>query len=288
MRILPALAVLALSSISLAPAWAKAPPPLEIKHDQTSNPGWLSITVKPIVNDLYWISLYVKPRKDIGPYRLTLLIAEGRMNGLRVDVPVTRGFKADFTAGMTLPREIVSNGILVLTEVSALQPDGRTYRIDLGSYLDRAVGEKKGRGDADTNRIALARKVLRAKNKRLERAIKQMIGGLAAARIADPEKLAQIHSHISATAAARDLNTAILASDDEELLMTAAKAIIHAIIEEKYDGIFHWKATTTDENPSAFAPNIRALRRDIRYLKAKLGVLENRAALGDPKPAAEP
>ncbi|MEX0655229.1 MAG: hypothetical protein WD151_13985 [Phycisphaeraceae bacterium] len=158
MRILPAIALLLLASLPLTPAWAEALPTLEVKHGQANNPDWLSVRVEQAEEGLHSVALFARTREDgtIAGYRLTLIVEQGEMNGLRVDVPVTR-VRPGFTAGMMLPQEIAANGTLVLEEQLG-DPDGRwfadggrMYRIDLQSYLQHERAQQEGEGDVGAN-----------------------------------------------------------------------------------------------------------------------------------------
>ena len=176
MKLFFAATTICLPCLLPASAWAEALPPLEVKHGRASNPDWLSINVEPDGEGLYSVALRAATREEeaIAGYDLTLIVDEGEMKGFRTKVAVGRFRPAGSAAAMTLPREIVSGGTLVLYENVVHKLEGRMYRIDLKSYLDQAhVQEDKG-GDADADRTAVAREVLRAENEGLESAIEGM------------------------------------------------------------------------------------------------------------------
>ena len=97
---------------------------------------------------------------------------------------------------------------------------------------------------------------------------------LAIRRIADPDRHAWYNAQISALAAARVRNAAILARGDEDLLLAAAKAVIHRTIEQNYGDILEWKEATTDENRAEQERRIKLTRREIQELQTKRKALE--------------
>ncbi len=150
MRLLfAATAAVCLSCLWPASTWGEALPPLEVKHGRASNPEWLSIHVEPDGEGLYSVTLRASSRedKDIAGYDLTLTVDEGEMKGLRIKVALWHTGPAGSAAAiMTLPKDIVSSGTLVLDENVANQLEGRMYQIDLKSYLNQVhVREKKSR-----------------------------------------------------------------------------------------------------------------------------------------------
>ena len=113
---------------------------VKVKKDQADNPSWLNVLVTHNQDNLFHVAINAKNRTMIAGYDLTLRVIEGEMKGLYIPVEIIK-VKPGFTAGMILPKSIISKATLTLSEHLGAEDGswsatgGSIYEIDLGSYL---------------------------------------------------------------------------------------------------------------------------------------------------------
>ena len=119
----------------------------KVRKGATDNPQWLNVSVTKNAGDLFTVAIHAKIRKGIAGYDLLLTVKKGELKGLNVPVEIIR-VKPGYTAGMALPKSLLSNATLTLCEHLGAEDGswaadgGGMYRIDLGSYLPAVT--KKG------------------------------------------------------------------------------------------------------------------------------------------------
>ncbi len=115
---------------------------VRVKKGQTDNPSWLNVLVTHNQDNLFNVAIHANKRTMIAGYDLKLKVIEGEMKGLYIPVEITK-VESGYTAGMALPKSIISKATLTISE--HLGPEdgiriakgGNMYEIDLGSYLPK-------------------------------------------------------------------------------------------------------------------------------------------------------
>ena len=88
---------------------------VRVKKGQSDNPSWLNVEVTHNQDNLFHVAIHASKRTMIAGYDMLLYVKEGEMKGLNIPVKVTK-VEPGYTAGMVLPKSIISKATLILIE----------------------------------------------------------------------------------------------------------------------------------------------------------------------------